>query len=453
MAIIPQPSLFSWDQVDAVSDLDRLRRVLEVLPDEALMQALEAERKGKRDDYPLRAVWNSLLAGVIFQHPGVESLRRELQRNGELRQLCGFDPLLGMKAVPPPWVYTRLFRKLFAHQAQLDAMFDGLVERLKVLLPDLGVHLAVDSKAVDSHGNPTKAQEADGRRDTDADWGTKTYRGVREDGTFWEKIQHWFGYKIHLIVDAVYELPLGYLVTKASANDGPHLMPLVEGLDAKHPEILARTGDLAADKAYDASATLRDLYDLYAIKPIIDTRACWKDEPEQPRPLYPERVDTLFYTESGEVVCRRRDDQAQERDNYTPMVYEGFEAERGCLKYRCPAAVKGWPCSQRDLCNGGEHTEHGRIVRIPLDTDRRTFVPLPRHTPSWEKAYDRRTGIERVHSRLDVSFGFEHHFVRGMKKMTFRVGLALVLMLALAVGWIEAGEPERMRSLVGQRAG
>jgi len=146
VAIIHQPGLFSWDQVDAASDMDRLRRVLEALPDEALMGTLEAERKGKRDDYPLRAVWNSLVAGVVFLYPGVESLRREWMRDAELRQVCGFDPVLGLKAVPPSYVYTRLFRKLVAHQTDVDAMVDVLVERLRVLLPDLGVHLAVDSK-------------------------------------------------------------------------------------------------------------------------------------------------------------------------------------------------------------------------------------------------------------------------------------------------------------------
>jgi len=188
MAIIHQPGLFSWEQVDAASDMDRLQRVLEALPDEALMLALEAQRNGKRDDYPLRAVWNSLIAGVVFQHEGVQSLRRELMRNAELRQVCGFDPLLGLKAVPLPCVYTRLSHKLFAHQADVDAMFDALVERLRALLPGLGTHLAVDSKGVDSHGRPTDKTDPDGRRDLDADWGTKTYSGVRKDGTAWEKI-------------------------------------------------------------------------------------------------------------------------------------------------------------------------------------------------------------------------------------------------------------------------
>jgi len=82
MAIIHQPGLFSWDQVEAASDMDRLRVLLDALPDEDVMRALEAERKGRRDDYPLRAMWNSLLAGIVFQHEGIESLRRELGRNG-----------------------------------------------------------------------------------------------------------------------------------------------------------------------------------------------------------------------------------------------------------------------------------------------------------------------------------------------------------------------------------
>jgi hypothetical protein len=124
MVIIHQPGLFSWEQVDAASDMDRLQRVPEALPDEALMLALEAERKGKRDDYPLRAVWNSMIAGVVFQHEGAQSLLRELTRNAELRQVCGFGPLPGIRAVPPPWVYTRLYCKLTAHQAEVDALAD-----------------------------------------------------------------------------------------------------------------------------------------------------------------------------------------------------------------------------------------------------------------------------------------------------------------------------------------
>ena len=53
-----------------------------------------------------------------------------------------------------------------------------------------------------------------------------------------------------------------------------------------------------------------------------------------------------------------------------------------------------------------------------------------------------------MNSRLDVSFGFERHFIRGLKKMRLRVGLALMVMLAMALGRIKEKQRDRMRSLV-----
>ena len=461
MAIIHQPQLFCWNDVEARSDLHRLRMVVEALPDELLMRTLEAERKGRRDDYPVRAVWNSLVAGLVFQHPSVESLRRELRRNAELRQVCGFDVFGGANAVPPPWVYTRFLKKLVRHRDLVDAMLEELVEDLKRELPDLGTRLAVDSKALRSFGrkpSEEKSRHEDGRRDTDADWGTKTYQGVREDGSAWEKVKRWFGYKVHLVVDADYELPLAYTVTRASANDSPQLPKLLLRLDELHPELLERTKHLSGDKAYDCADHHEDLWETYRIKPVIDVRNCWQEQPHQPRQLFPHRVDTIFYTAEGHVVCRCRDrgaspDVPDPLENYDPMVFQGFEADRGCLKYRCPAAVRGVECTQRDLCNQGHHSAHGRVVRVPLDYDRRLFTPLARNSKTWTREYKKRTSVERVNSRIDGSFGFERHTIRGRKKMRLRVGLALAVMLALALSAVRAGHHERMRSLVHPRAG
>lgn len=464
MAIIPQPELFSWSQVDAASDMDRLHMVLGAIPDEALMRALEASRKGRRDDYPVRAVWNSILAGVVFEHASVESLRRELSRNAQLREACGFDLYRGAKAVPPSWVYTRFLSKLMDCQEQIDAMFDELVETLRALLPGFGTRMAIDSKAIESHGNAAQKKdeneqdqkeqkkEADGRRDSDADWGVKTYRGQRKDGSAWEKVKSWFGYKLHLIVDSDYELPVAYKVTKASVSDCTELLPLVDLLDQRHPGFLKGTDFMSADKGYDSTENNRDLWDLYGVKPIVDIRSTWKEDPELPRPLFPEKVDTVFHTEDGRVMCRNLDGGLREQDNYTPMVFEGFEAYRECLKYRCPAAAKGVDCTQRDLCNGGCHTEHGRIVRIALDTNRRTFTPQARDSNTWDREYKHRSAIERVNSRIAGAFGFERHFIRGMRKMRARTGLALVVMLAVAVGRIRANQSDRIRSLVSTAA-
>ena len=92
-------------------------------------------------------------------------------------------------------------------------------------------------------------------------------------------------------------------------------------------------------------------------------------------------------------------------------------------------------------------SDFGRVVRVPLELDRRIFTPIARSTFKWKNAYDRRTSVERVNSRLDQVLGFEHHTIRGKAKMEMRVSLALVVMLAMAPGRIRAGQSDKMRSL------
>ena len=62
--------------------------------------------------------------------------------------------------------------------------------------------------------------------------------------------------------------------------------------------------------------------------------------------------------------------------------------------------------------------------------------------------YKKRTAVERVNSRLDVSFGFEQHYIRGIKKMELRCSVAMSIMLAMALGRIKEKQKDYMRSLV-----
>jgi hypothetical protein len=39
-----------------LGNLERLKIILEYMPDDGLMQKLESERRNGRDDYPIRAV-------------------------------------------------------------------------------------------------------------------------------------------------------------------------------------------------------------------------------------------------------------------------------------------------------------------------------------------------------------------------------------------------------------
>lgn len=443
MASIAQINFFCWKNIEARSDLDRLKMVLDVLPDEHLMRTLEKQRRHGRNDYPIRPVWNSIIAGIVYQHISIESLRRELLRNGELRDICGFDPCLSGDAVPSSWVYTRFLSSLLLVSDQIENMFEQLVEQIHHQLPDFGHLLAGDSKAVSSAGKPSKKKD-DGRRETTADWGKKTYAGKRADGTLWQKIVTWFGFKIHLVVDARYELPVAYEVTKASCSDSTRLLPLLEHLEKNHPSLVAGSEHLTLDRGYDAAENNQKILDDYGIKPLIDNRLLWKDG-ETTKYFEQRGLDRIVYDEKGAVYCVHPSMTDARKEECSPLVFDGFEPARQTLKYRCPAAVHGYDCPCRASCGC---SAYGRVVRIPLDYDRRIFVPIPRNTLKWERLYATRTAVERVNSRLDVSFMFEKHYIRGKDKMKLRVGIALIIMLALAYAAIKKNTPDKMRSLV-----
>lgn len=447
MAIIPQRSLFSWPEIESSSDLDRLRLVLDVLPDEPFMRSLEKRRGRGRDDYPIRPTWNAVLAGIVFQHPSAASLLRELSRNAELRQLCGFDPTRGAAAVPSADAFGRFLALVIDSKDELLDIFHRLLESLAREIPDLGTRLAADSKAIRSFGKPVRDEEKkaveDRRRDTDADWGTKTYRGTHPDGKAWEKTVRWFGYKLHLLVDSVHELPLNFRLTEASAGDSPELLDRVADLETRHPDLARRAEELTADKAYDSFENNRELFDRYGIKPLIDIRACWPEEAEA-KALVPGRADVFVYDEKGRVFC-----ECPCSGERRLLAFQGFEEDRKALKYRCPAAAYGFECKGRERCESfADVGSFGRTVRVPLDTDRRVFTPISRSTPRWARAYARRSAVERVNSRLDNVLGFERHTIRGMQKMEARVSLALIVMLAMALGRIRANQPARIRSFL-----
>jgi hypothetical protein len=83
--------VISMGYLDAQSDLHRLRLALDYLPDQPIIEALQSRRGKGRDDFPFAALWNAVVAGVVFQHASIESLLQELRRNPSLAQACSFN--------------------------------------------------------------------------------------------------------------------------------------------------------------------------------------------------------------------------------------------------------------------------------------------------------------------------------------------------------------------------
>ena len=240
-----------------------------------------------------------------------------------------------------------------------------------------------------------------------------------------------FGFKIHLLVDAVYELPVAYTVTDAAASDITEGRKMLEEQIADRPEILEACDHLMGDKGYDDTALIEMLKDK-GVKAVIDKRTLWKAQKEKEVPGY----EDVYYDEAGNVYCYTKEKGTRRR-----MTPNGYEKDRDALRFKCPAQAYGVKCAESGECRC-------RNIRIPLATDQRIFTQVQRESYKWKRLYKMRTSVERVNSRLDGAYGFEERRTRGLARTKLHVGLALLVMLALAVWQAKNNRGEMVRSLL-----
>ena len=128
----------------------------------------------------------------------------------------------------------------------------------------------------------------------------------------------------------------------------------------------------------------------------------------------------------------------------TPICPTGFDMtywgrDGTFLKYRCPQEATGlFSCLSdhkgTDRCS---LSPYGLVVKLNMKDDPRRHVPVPRESKKWKRLYKRRTAVERVNSRLKENLLLDDLKVRGLPKVKVRVGLNLLVMLAIAVGMAE----------------
>jgi hypothetical protein len=433
MAIIPRISMFSWENdINNLGDLERLRLALESIPDEELMRFLEKRRGRGRNDFPVRALWNMQIAKIVFGHGEDADIIREMKRNVQLRYICGFEN----GKTPEAHNVSRFVKLLDLHPIETLKVFVALSDTLYDSIPDFGENVALDSKWSWSKANrKSKREKPDGRSETDAAWGIKEYKGRHADGSEQTKTLHCFGFKIHLLVDAKYELPIAFIMTDAAASDVKIGKELLEKLLEERPHVLKRCKYLMADRGYDDTELilwLRNTKDV-GVKSVIDKRDMWRVDTEKEVPDH----ENMYYDEHGEVYCYSKEHGERHR-----MIPAGYDKERDALRRKCPVKAYGVECKEADTCS------YCKNIRIPLSTDPRIFTQIDRTGYQWRKLYNMRSSVERVNSRIDVSFGFEERTVRGLSKMTLRYTVALSVMNAMAVGRIKQNRKDLMRSLV-----
>ncbi len=115
MHIIQSP-LFDFEVFIISKSTSRLVRVLEVLPAEKLLIALEQEHWTGRRGYSARGMWSALIAGLLYQCHSLADIARLLKRDKDTRLVCGFS----LDNLPGEDAFSRFLKKLVLHEALLD---------------------------------------------------------------------------------------------------------------------------------------------------------------------------------------------------------------------------------------------------------------------------------------------------------------------------------------------
>lgn len=425
MAMIPQISIFDNTEIyDNLGDLERVKLILDNIPDEKLLDKIREDKDVRgRKGIPLEALMNICWARKILQHNTMAKMLRELSRNSQLRKICG----LQNDQIPSKYVMTRFLKKLKKYREEIKEIFYTQRNELAEIKEDFGVNTGVDGKYLDSYAQKeNKNKKPDGRRDTDAKYGIKEKYYKDDKGNEKIKKETHYGYRLHLMADVDYELPIDYEIETANVSEGKTYRKM---LDKKvNEKILNRTETATADKGYDDQKTLTKL-EKRGIIPIIDKRKMVKEEKEIKR--------TVYYDDLGNVYC------------YCPctgvkreMAFDGYDKQRDSLAYKCPAKAYGIKCKGCLMCPVNTK------VRIKRSVNPRVFTEVARSSYKWKKMYNKRVALERINSRLDNGYEFENHTIRGKAKMEVEVNIAMSIMMTIALVNAKLGKKENMRSLI-----
>ena len=183
-------------------------------------------------------------------------LLERVRGSARLREFCGFGD-----SIPSESALSRFASRLADHRDLVEKCLERATVELRDLLsklksrkggkslPPLGAVMAVDSTVFDTYANPNRTVPTD----PDARWGVK-HTGRAKDG----KTDYRFGYKLHMVSDAVYGVPLGFKVTPANRNDSLELGPVFRQTLKTHSWLKPKY--VLADRGYDSQGNHELLY-------------------------------------------------------------------------------------------------------------------------------------------------------------------------------------------------
>ena len=387
-----------------------LRATLDAIEQTPEAQAIIREvldlRRNTRPGYPPRAMLRAYCLKFILNERFNVGLIQRLTDSAKLRQLCGFKG-----EIPSESAFSRFFKKLADRVDLLEQSIASIVDHLHEHLPDIGDITAIDSTDIEAYANPKRSSIID----QDAKWGHRTAKNKSNSKKHDELF---FGYKLHLLGDAVYGVPLHYIILPANRNDSPQLPRVVKEARGVYPWL--KPGYLLADRGYDALTNHETLVQ-QGIKPIIHIR----------RPIN-SKLHGGIYSTMGEPTCMGK----------KTMQWLRTDPKTGHHLYGCPPAG----CHRKSQAHMFMMNCGDRHWEDPED-NLRVISAVARASPRWKELYRKRPIIERSFSSLKRSRLLDSHQYLTQRKIRTHAALSVLTYVATMLAHVLAGDVERIRRM------
>lgn len=296
----------TYNDNDSVPIVKQLNAIFRSIPDDELLAALRA--KTGRPGYTPKVLWRTYVAMVVLGLPTFASLIRSLQNNPLLAVACGITSADG---IPTKYAYSRFMGKLSKPRTvtKVKDVMRSLTRSLYAALPDFGKSVAIDSTDIKAFCNGAKKPVSD----PDATWAAKLDTSSKK--------KFYYGYKLHLLADTKYEIPVAANVTPASQSDvrtASRVLQQARFTYGKfHPDYVI------CDAGYSSNKLRRHIKRQYRAEPVI------KFNPRHKQTIFPEdeRFLRIYDRRSsiervfGRLKCHRRLNNVTVRRRYKVTVH------------------------------------------------------------------------------------------------------------------------------------
>lgn len=243
-----------------------------------------------------------------------------------------------------------------------------------------------------------------------------------------KKVQFFWGYRNHIINDAVSELPLAEITKPANVHEATLLIPQLKYI--KDTFKLSPKA-IIADSAFDSASIIDYVVKELKAKPVIAKNPRGAKNPK------------VKLSRKGVPICLAGFEMVSQGKFYDK------EQNRMRHKFICPIKARksfarkvGWFCpwnhpkfySNRYGCTTNIRLKTNTSIRDNIDYGSQTF----------KKLYALRTSSERIFSRLLV-FSMQRSSVKGLQATANLCSLAHISVLAVALAAFKSGDKHKLR--------